>query len=138
MEPIADTHVGMGMIHYAFHKLLTLPFIALLFAAAVLISCVDVTHLETGETSPQNEMAVQAPAWQSTYSPDVPYYNSTVGRVNVRTGPGIQFAKIGFIAPGESGYIEGCNENLEWCQISYNDGADKGWVQMQYVGDRTS
>ena len=137
MELITEYIVGEGMIHEAIHKFLTLPFITLMLTAALLVSCVEVTHLETGETTPQEEAAVQPPAWQNYFSPDSPYYNNTVGRVNVRTGPGIQFRKIGFIPPSEGGYIQGCNEDFEWCQISYNDNGDIGWVKMEYVGEGT-
>jgi len=138
VDPIADFFVGMGMIHCAIHKLLTLPFIFLAIASVMLMSCVDASQYDAGETTPQEEAEVIAPAWQSRLSPDIPYYNNTVGRVNVRVGPGIQFTKIGFIAPGEGGYIEGCNKNFEWCQISYNDDGDFGWVQMQYVAGHNS
>lgn len=51
------------------------------------------------------------------------------GSVNVRTGPGVSYAKVDTLTYGESVDIEQCNAG--WCFITHH-GAD-GWVSQRYL-----
>lgn len=51
--------------------------------------------------------------------------------LNIRSGPGPQYASIGFIASGDSTSVEGCLEGSKWCRVSYN-GVD-GWAYSDYL-----
>ncbi|MEQ8658540.1 MAG: hypothetical protein RIC24_14660 [Hyphomicrobiales bacterium] len=71
--------------------------------------------------------------WQSTFSPDVPYYNLSEAPVTAYTEPnGIEVA--GTVAPGGGGFIETCNEALDWCLIPFGDNDETGWVDMTAFG----
>ncbi len=53
--------------------------------------------------------------------------------VNVRTGPGTQFAVVGKLQTNTSAAILGKNENGQWLQIAFPDAADPGWVSASVV-----
>ncbi len=51
--------------------------------------------------------------------------------LNVRSGPGPQFAVVGVLAAGAPASLDGCIENSKWCQVN-----GEGWVYSDYlVGD---
>ena len=80
-----------------------------------------------------DEAAEDAEAdWRSTYSAEVPFYNMSEEPV-----PGYAEANgnesIVTIEPGSGGYIETCNDNLDWCEISLGDGTT-AWVNMSAFG----
>lgn len=70
--------------------------------------------------------------WQSTYSAEVPFYNLGDQAVDAYDSPedGTSVASIG---PGEGGYIQTCNETLDWCALSIGDGSTV-WVEMEPFG----
>ncbi|WP_248305203.1 DUF1236 domain-containing protein [Devosia sp. 1566] len=51
--------------------------------------------------------------------------------LTIRSGPGPQYASVGFIAAGESATVGGCLQGSKWCQVSY-DGAT-GWSYSDYL-----
>lgn len=51
--------------------------------------------------------------------------------LNIRSGPGPQYASIGFIASGESAAVEGCLQGSKWCRVTY-DGVT-GWSYSDYL-----
>ena len=51
--------------------------------------------------------------------------------LNIRSGPGPQYASIGFIASGDTASVEGCLDGSKWCRVSYN-GVD-GWAYSDYL-----
>jgi uncharacterized protein YraI len=51
--------------------------------------------------------------------------------LNIRSGPGPQYASIGFIAAGDSTMVEGCLEGSKWCRVSYN--GTEGWSYSDYL-----
>ncbi len=51
--------------------------------------------------------------------------------LNIRSGPGPQYASIGFIASGDSTIVEGCLDGSKWCRVSY-DGVS-GWSYSDYL-----
>lgn len=79
------------------------------------------------DTRPRTQTA---PYWTTRYTPDLAYVNNTAGRVNVRTGPGANYARVGQLRPREGGFIQNCNQSLDWCQISYGGQGGAGWVYM--------
>jgi len=52
---------------------------------------------------------------------------SAQGRINVRAGPGTQFAVVGSLAPESGVQVIGANDEGDWYQIRREDG-DAGWV----------
>lgn len=51
--------------------------------------------------------------------------------LNIRSGPGPQYASIGFIASGDNALVEGCLDGSKWCRVSY-DGIS-GWSYSDYL-----
>lgn len=71
--------------------------------------------------------------WQSAFSPDVPYYNLSEAPVTAYTeANGTEVA--GTVAPGGGGFIETCNEALDWCLIPFGENGETGWVDMTAFG----
>lgn len=54
------------------------------------------------------------------------------GRINVRRGPGTQFAAIGSLAPDSGAQVIGENDEGDWYQIRLEDG-DEGWVSASLM-----
>lgn len=55
-----------------------------------------------------------------------------IGEVNLRSGPGLTYAVIGDLAPGESALLIGRNPAGDWWQVQREDGST-GWVLGQLV-----
>ncbi len=51
--------------------------------------------------------------------------------LNIRSGPGPQFASVGFIAAGDSAVVEGCLSGSKWCRVVY--GGVTGWSYSDYL-----
>jgi uncharacterized protein YraI len=51
--------------------------------------------------------------------------------LNIRSGPGPQYASIGFIASGDTAAVDGCLEGSKWCRVTY-DGVT-GWSYSDYL-----
>ena len=62
-----------------------------------------------------------------TATPTVFGVVSAQGRINVRAGPGTQFAVVGSLAPDSGVRVIGANDEGDWYQIRREDG-DEGWV----------
>jgi len=56
--------------------------------------------------------------------------------LNVRSGPGPQYAVIGAIPVRGKATIIGCIQDSLWCQISYN--GHEGWAYAQYLAANLS
>lgn len=70
--------------------------------------------------------------WQASFSPDIPYYNMSDAPVMAYDAPeGTEV--VATLAQGEGGFIETCNEALDWCEISLGDGST-AWVDMSVFG----
>ncbi len=60
------------------------------------------------------------------------YVNGTVTqKINVRSGPGVEFDALGMIENGDSVILIGKNIDETWLEITY--GSEKGWVFASYV-----
>lgn len=55
----------------------------------------------------------------------------TTGNVNVRTGPGADYARTGTLAAGTAVSVRGCEAN--WCNI--RRGSLHGWVSAKFLSD---
>ncbi len=66
-----------------------------------------------------------------TDRPVPPQAEVTVDRLNVRNGPGTNYARIGSVSLGHKAEIVGRNADSSWIVIKYNDG--QGWISAQYV-----
>ena len=51
--------------------------------------------------------------------------------VNIRSGPGPQYAVIGAIPTNGKAIITGCIQGSLWCSASYND--RQGWIYARYM-----
>jgi Tol biopolymer transport system component len=59
---------------------------------------------------------------------------TTVGELlNLRAGPGTDFAVIGARSPGETLALAGRNKSTEWLAVTLPDGKDIGWVSSSFV-----
>ena len=57
-----------------------------------------------------------------------------VEKLNVRSGPGINYDTLGFLNPNDVVALTGKNESGTWLQIEYTAGPDgKGWVMAAYI-----
>lgn len=79
-------------------------------------------HIATGATAIALTILSAASAWAA---PGV-----ATGAVNVRTGPGTGYAKIGTLAAGEQVDIKQCQGS--WCFVDRISGTD-GWVSKNYL-----
>lgn len=51
--------------------------------------------------------------------------------LNIRSGPGPQYASVGFIAVGDSADVDGCLQGSKWCRVAYN--GVTGWAYSDYL-----
>ena len=56
--------------------------------------------------------------------------------LNIRSGPGPQYAVVGAIPTRGEATILGCIQGSLWCQVSYN--GRRGWAYSQYLTARLS
>lgn len=70
--------------------------------------------------------------WQTSFSPDIPYYNLSEEPVMAYDAPEGTMV-VATIGQGEGGFIETCNAALDWCEISLGDGST-AWVDMEPFG----
>ena len=68
-----------------------------------------------------------APAEPETAGPEL----RVIGLINVRSGPGTNYAVIGGATPGEYFAVSGINPEEDWWQIDYD--GQTGWVFAQFV-----
>lgn len=57
--------------------------------------------------------------------------DTPIGSLNVRTGPGTNYSKIGQVTPGEEFEVVKYDEAHGWYEIKLEGGT--GWVTKQYV-----
>lgn len=51
--------------------------------------------------------------------------------LNVRSGPGPQYQAVGVIPSGTSATVQGCLEQSQWCEVSFEGGS--GWAYSDYL-----
>ncbi len=66
-------------------------------------------------------------------STPVPPQATTKQQLNVRQGPGTQFAIAGKMPAGTSAVILGKNDNAQWFQVAYPDAQHPGWIASTFV-----
>jgi len=97
-----------------------------------------------GSATPALASPTPAPTQTSlpTFTPLPPLPTATVtpvagtatAQINVRSGPGTNYAVLGMIQPDTVLVLTGKNEAATWLQIEYAAGAGgKGWVTAAYV-----
>jgi uncharacterized phage infection (PIP) family protein YhgE len=103
-------------------------------AATTAGDAVDATQDAVEELAAAADEAMTADVdWQSTYAAEVPFYNLSDEPVTAYTEPnGTEVA--GIVAPGSGGFIETCNESLDWCLIPFGADGERGWVEMEAFG----
>src|SRR5690606_28831547 len=55
--------------------------------------------------------------------------------LNLRAGPGPQYAVIGVLHPDTPVVVEGCIEGGSWCQVAFGD--QQGWAYSRYIAVET-
>ena len=65
-------------------------------------------------------------AWPASASADVGY---TTGNVNLRTGPGTHYARVGTLSEGTRINVLGCQPS--WCHVATQ--GVRGWLSANYV-----
>lgn len=90
--------------------------------------------LESAENAVSDAAARLSPGadWQTAFSPDVPYYNMATTPVAAYSEAG-GTEVVATIEPGAGGFIDTCNEALDWCALTLGDGT-VGWVEMEQFG----
>ena len=83
------------------------------------------THTPTATPTPSASPTPSA-------TPTVFALVSSRQRVNVRGGPGTQFAAIGSLAPERGVQVIGRNDDGDWLQVRLEDGAE-GWVSASLL-----
>lgn len=76
------------------------------------------------------------PNWQSRYSPDIPYYNTTDSAIPATTGASPRTGLVGQVQPGDGGYIQTCELNSTYCKITFGGEGEEGYVNMDLLVGR--
>lgn len=71
------------------------------------------------------------PSWQSIAPPGNLYFNFSDGRLNVRTGPGLDQPVVDTLAVGAVASVQICMPDASWCVIQYGAGRRIGWVETE-------
>lgn len=53
------------------------------------------------------------------------------GNVNMRTGPGTQYGRVGTIPAGATLTIRGCLNGYSWCEVTF--AGRRGWASSNYL-----
>jgi PKD repeat protein/uncharacterized protein YraI len=76
---------------------------------------------------------VTVPVPLPTPAPGTPYVTAS-GTINIHSGPGANYPRIGIMAVGLSGEVVGVSPDRAWWAIKYPPGPNgQGWVAAQYV-----
>ena len=82
----------------------------------------------------QTPSLTQTPLPPTPTSTVTPLAASVKVQINVRRGPGIEFAALGLLPAGMALELTGRNEAGTWFQVAYASGeGGKGWVSAAYV-----
>lgn len=150
--PAAGSNFGAAIIAFRLRMLFALMAVAVALAGCSLEALLPATATATPTIRPAFRPSATATATLSptakatstaTYTPTAtatasatatPTATPTVfgvvsarGRINVRAGPGTQFAVMGSLAPDAGVQVIGANDEGDWYQIRREDG-DEGWV----------
>ena len=58
----------------------------------------------------------------------------TTTSLNMRAGPGVNYARVGVIPAGRAVRVWGCARRGRWCEVSYR--RHSGWVSSAYLTNR--
>jgi Tol biopolymer transport system component len=102
-------------------------------ARLVVFAVDDLPALSQAQAQPaQSSALVGSKAITSTIS--ITGTVTTVGEsLNLRAGPGTDYAIIGARSPGETLALAGRNKSTEWLAVTLPDGKDIGWVSSSFV-----
>lgn len=68
-------------------------------------------------------------AVQTAPAPGSVHVANTPRGLNVRSGPGTVYPRIGVLPRGQGGQVAGCEASGRWCALSF-PGGGQGWVYM--------
>ncbi|EPR10558.1 SH3 domain-containing protein [Ruminiclostridium papyrosolvens] len=64
-------------------------------------------------------------------------FEVTASSLNVRSGPGTSYSKVGSLFNGDTGYLYDTSEvsanGYTWVPISKSDGSFWGWIALEYI-----
>ncbi len=87
-------------------------------------------QVATPETAPEEDAAAVSPTVspaEPTATPDARPFAVTAAGINVRAGPGVEYAIAGALAAGERVQIAGKNPAADWWEIILPNG-QQGWI----------
>lgn len=58
----------------------------------------------------------------------------STSNVNMRAGPGVNYARIGVIPAGRRVHVQNCTRGGRWCRVSFR--RHGGWVSSGYLTNR--
>lgn len=85
------------------------------------------TGVPTAETAPV-VTPVATPVVTPAATPAVPVAIVTAATVNVRNGPGTDYARVGSLVAGQTCTVTGRNESATWWRLSCPGSVTDGWV----------
>ena len=88
---------------------------------------------ESRPAQPTIPETVEDPDWRSRYSPDIPYYNRSNKPIPATAGASPRTALVGQVQPNDGGFIQTCELNSTYCQITFGGGGLKGYVNMDLL-----
>lgn len=74
----------------------------------------------------QTTLPIPIPVTQTPVSPSTDTFITAFRRVNVRSGPGLEYRRIGVLEPGSTADIMSRTDDNQWMRIDFND--MEGWV----------
>ena len=86
---------------------------------------------ETGTSTPISQIIDPTPTQSQSSVIGVPKIQVSSASVNVRSGPGTQYTKIGLAKPGTTAVITGKIEDATWYQIDFE--GSSAWVSASVV-----
>lgn len=104
-----------------------MPFRRTVSAALALAASVALPAAAQGWQAPPSAHSVVAAA--PAYAPGSLHLADTRRGLNVRSGPGTTYPRIGVLPRGEGGIVAGCDAGGRWCALRFAGGA-QGWVYM--------
>lgn len=87
--------------------------------------------------SPTPEQTVTPTPVPATPTPPTPTLAPVQAKakqdVNVRKGPGVEFASVGKLANGATAAVLGKSQDGKWYQLAYPDASNPGWVAATFL-----
>lgn len=99
------------------------------------VDTTEVTETEVTETEVTvSEPETETVDWRTRYSAEIPYYNTSSEPVMAYASADPSSEVVMEVAEGEGGFIQSCNSDATWCEITIGGEGATGWVDMSTFG----